>query len=133
MLLKNSKEWELVGIASFKKGNSTSQSGGGYTLIAPSLEFIQTHIQNESIYPTMPICSCQCPHGFNSGYAFSAIHTVDRCVDACMAVISNPCIDSNTYACLGPNCTHSDLYNASIIPSTEDHQPSLGMSVYFEN
>ncbi|CAF0892955.1 unnamed protein product [Adineta steineri] len=55
-------------------------------------------------------CSCQCPRGSSSGYAYSTVNSVEGCVDACKAVSSNPCLSSNTYACLGTNCTYSDLY-----------------------
>lgn len=113
MILRDSKQWELIGLASFTKLNANSQSGSGYTLIAPFIEFIQTHINKTSIHPTKVNCSCQCPHGFDSGYADSIIDSLDGCIVACIAMTSNPCADFNTYACLGTNCTYSKLYNVS--------------------
>jgi hypothetical protein len=130
MVLKVSKRWELIGLASFTKLNANPQSSSGYTLIAPSVRFIQTHIHKPSIYPTILNCSCQCPRGFDSGYAFSTINSLDGCVNACMAVSSNSCSSSNTYACLGADCTYSNSYNVSTIAPTQDDQPSLGAYSY---
>jgi len=119
MTLKASKQWELTGLASFIHSNATPQSGNGFTLIAPFIQFIQTHIYKSLTDPNMINCSCQCPRGSDSGYAYSTVNSLDGCVDACMAVLSNPCTSSNTYACLGENCTYSTM------PPTQDDQPSL--------
>jgi hypothetical protein len=35
------------------------------------------------------------------------VYTAFACVDACKAVLTNPCNSSNTYACLGTNCAYS--------------------------
>jgi hypothetical protein len=113
MVLTASKQWELIGLVSYAKSNPDPQSGDAYTLIAPFLQFIQTNIRKPSIHPTKLNCSCQCPRGFDSGYADNIINSLDACLFACIAMPSNPCTDSNTYACLGTNCTYSNFYNAS--------------------
>jgi len=61
-------------------------------------------------------CFCECPAGSNEGIAYPTEESAEACVQACQAVPSNPCDDTNTYACLGTNCTYSDSYNHSIIP-----------------
>lgn len=126
MILKDSKQWELVGLASFTKRGATSQSGSGYTLIAPLLQFIQNHINEAYIHPTILNCSCQCPRGVDSGYALSRVNSLDGCLDACMSESANPCTNSNTYTCLETSCTYSSSYNATTISSARDQQPFLG-------
>jgi hypothetical protein len=125
MVLKASKQWELIGLASFSRYSRILQFGSGYTLVAPFVQFVQTHIHKPSIHPTILNCSCQCPRGFDSGYAHSTINSLDGCVNACMAVSSNSCSTSNTYACLGTDCTYSKSYNVSTITPIQDDQLSL--------
>ena len=120
MILTGSKQWELIGVTSFSKVNRTSQSGSGYILIAPFVQFIRTHIHKSPIVSTIGNCSCQCPGGFDLGYANGTINSLDECLVSCMETFSNSCIDSTTYACFGTNCTYSKLYN---FPG----QSSLGM------
>lgn len=51
--------------------------------------------------PSRPVytCDCQCPRGTDSGKAYTYGSTAKDCYNACIAVASNPCTRSNTYAC----------------------------------
>src|ERR1700722_16276602 len=111
MILKASKLWELIGLASFVRRDANPQTGSGYTLIAPFVQFIQTNIHRAPMPPATTKCSCQCPRGSDSGYAYTTDNSLDGCVAACKAVSSNPCTSSNTFVCLGTSCAYSDFYN----------------------
>jgi len=126
MILRASKYWELIGIASFVKLHATARAGSGYTLIAPFLQFIQNVTHTPSIHPSTMKCLCECPRGTDSGYVYSIGNSLDGCVAACKDEPSNPCNDSNTYACLGTDCAYSESYTSTTSETTQDNQPFLG-------
>ena len=63
-------------------------------------------------------CSCQCPYGSVQGSVYTSNNSPEACVRACIASPSNPCISSNTYACLGPDCMYSSSYDSPIVTNT---------------
>jgi hypothetical protein len=126
MILRASKYWELIGLASSGKRHATARTGSGYTLIAPFVHFIKNITHTSSIHPSTMKCSCECPRGTDSGYAYSTGNSVDGCVDACKDEPSNPCSNSNTYACLGMHCAYSESYTSTTSETTQDNQPFLG-------
>ena len=65
-------------------------------------------------------CSCQCPYGSDQGFAYTSINSSQACVHACRAVLSNPCHNGNTYACLGTSCAYSPRYVNSAPSTTRD-------------
>ena len=65
-------------------------------------------------------CSCQCPYGSDQGFAYTSINSSQACVHACRAVLSNPCHNGNTYACLGTSCAYSPGYVNSAPSTTRD-------------
>ncbi|CAF0869291.1 unnamed protein product [Adineta steineri] len=73
------------------------------------------------------MCTCECPRGASSGYAYSTVNSAAGCVDACKAVLPNRCLSKNTYACLGTNCAYSDSYNFKIPEMLQTLQKMLGM------
>jgi hypothetical protein len=111
MVLTASNQWELIGVSSFGGGTANPHFGSGYTRITSSIAFIQENLHRTSMSPTAIICSCQCPRGTDSGYAYSTVNSLAGCVQACMAVTSNPCTMSNTLACLGSKCAYTVSYN----------------------
>ena len=58
-------------------------------------------------------CSCQCPYGYDEGFAYATENSLEGCVSACKAVETNPCTDRNTYACLGADCIYSSIYDST--------------------
>ncbi len=108
MLFADSKQWELVGITSYGKGyDCATEHPGVYTRITAFLTWIQQIVNSTSPQPSSHRCSCECPRGSNPSTAYTSVYTVFACVDACKAVLTNPCDSSNTYACLETNCAYS--------------------------
>ena len=111
MILRSSRQWELIGVASIMQRNASNLSGSGYTLVAPYVQFIQSYLNSSTVPLTTIKCSCQCPQGFNLGNAYTHTHSLTACVDACKLVHSYRCTKSNTYACFGSKCVYSDYYD----------------------
>ena len=65
-------------------------------------------------------CSCQCPFGNDQGVAYASINLPQACVSACIGVMSNQCVTSNTYACLGASCVYSRDYAQSTSSAARD-------------
>ncbi|CAF1130561.1 unnamed protein product [Adineta ricciae] len=63
-------------------------------------------------------CSCQCPYGSIQTSVYTSNNSPEACVRACIASPFNPCISSNTYACLGTNCMYSSLYDSPVVTNT---------------
>ena len=106
MIFTESKQWELIGITSYGKGCAGTYPGV-YTRMTAFLTWIQQFVNKTSPQPSTHRCSCECPRGSNPSTAYTTVYTAFACVDACRAVLTNPCDSSNTYACLGTNCAYS--------------------------
>jgi hypothetical protein len=106
MILRASKYWELIGLASFGKRHATGRAGSGYTLIAPFVQFIQNITNKSAIHPSTMKCSCECPRGTDSGYVYSTGNSLD--------------------GCLGTHCVYSESYTFTTIGTTQDNKPFLG-------
>ena len=106
MMFTRSRRWELVGIKSYGDGCVKPTHAGVYTRLTAFHTFILT-ISNT----TLSKCSCQCPRGSPQGVAYTTSNSAEACIDACKAVSLNPCVSSNTYACLGISCGYSIAYS----------------------
>ena len=111
MVLSDSKHWQLIGLSSFGDGCANPNYGSGYTLIAPFVQFIQTHIDRTTTHSIATKCICQCPRRTDSGYAYTTANSLHGCVKACQAVSLNSCNSSNTFVCLGTSCAYTSMYN----------------------
>ena len=86
-------------------------SGNTYACLGTSCAYSSGYVNSR-----LPVssghyrCSCQCPYGTDQGFAYASINSSQACVDACGAVLSNPCYSGNTYACLGTDCAFSTSY-----------------------
>ncbi len=125
MFFTDSKQWELVGITSYGKGCATKHPGV-YTRITAFLTWIEQIVNSTSSLSSSHRCSCQCPRGYNPSTAYPTVYTAFACVDACKAVLTNPCNSSNTYACLGTNCA----YSASTGYSLTGNNPNIEIFIW---
>ena len=113
MHFTTAKRWELVGITSYGNSNCTLPSKpGAYTRVSAYHSFIKSVIQSTYTPPVNSpyTCKCQCPYGTASGIAFTRIYSAKSCINACISVLSNPCLQRNTYACLNSTCIYSSSY-----------------------
>ncbi|CAF1091394.1 unnamed protein product, partial [Adineta ricciae] len=58
------------------------------------------------------------PYGSIQTSVYTSNNSPEACVRACIASPFNPCISSNTYACLGTNCMYSSLYDSPVVTNT---------------
>ncbi|UJR18656.1 hypothetical protein I4U23_005564 [Adineta vaga] len=63
MTLTALKRWELIGLSSFTQIDANYESGGGFTFIAPFLQFIRTHTQAVMDYRITKKPLWHCPQG----------------------------------------------------------------------
>ncbi len=87
-----------------------------FTLFATVFVLIVQHTS-----ATVYRCSCQCPHGSSPGFAYTTENSTEACVTACIASPFNPCVASNTYACLGTDCAYSSSYDNSTTTTMAPH------------
>jgi secreted trypsin-like serine protease len=122
MVFTDSKQWELIGITSYGKG-CAEKHPGVYTRITAFITWIQQYLNSTLLEPSSHACSCECPRGSHPSTAYTTISSAFACVDACKAVLTNPCESSNTYACLGTSCA----YSTSTGYSLTGNSPNVGV------
>ena len=81
-------------------------SGSTYACLDTDCAFSSSYLRR---------CSCECPFGDSQGSFYTFINSTEGCVNACIAVSSNNCGPSNTYACLGDRCVYSPLHDNTSI------------------
>jgi secreted trypsin-like serine protease len=113
MHFTKAKQWELVGITSYGSSNCTLPvKPGVYTRVSAYHNFIKSVITSTYKPPVniLYTCECQCPYGTDSGVAFTLTYSAESCIDACISLLSNPCLPRNAYTCLNLTCIYSNSY-----------------------